>query len=98
MKEKVPYSGQKTVSLKCVCSFQNVNNATVSTARLVPKGFEKSNHEEIPMDSPTCHKEELRTMLAINAKYQWKSNAIVIKIVVLQGDKTDREVFVMRPE
>ena len=57
---EVPYTGQKLVSLKWVCSFKNVDNNVVAKAQLVAKGFEEIYDEEILKDSPTWSKEALR--------------------------------------
>ena len=95
--EEVPYIGQKTISLKWVCTLKNIDNKTFPKARLVAKGFEENN-KDIPKDSPTCSKEVLRTMLALTAQKQWKLNAIDIKAAFLQGDEIDRELFVIPPK
>ena len=57
---EVPYTGQKLMSLKWVCSFKNIDNK----ARLVAKGFEIIYSEEMLKDSPTCSKEALRIIRA----------------------------------
>ena len=83
MYDKIPYSGQKTISLKWVCSLKNVDNKTIPKSQLVAKDIEEINHEQIPKYSPTCSKEVPRTMLVLIAQKKWKLNAIDIKTAFL---------------
>ena len=60
---ELPYTGQKLISLKWVCSFKNIDNNVVAKAWLVAKGF-----EEILKDSPTWSKEALRIIWTLIAQ------------------------------
>ena len=59
---EVPYTGQKLISLKWVCSFKNIDNNVAAKAWLVAKGCEEIYNEEILKD---CSKESLRIILAL---------------------------------
>ena len=96
--DEIPYSEEKTVSLKWVCSLKNVDNKTISKSWLAAKGLEEINYKQIPKDSPKCSKKVFQTMLALIAQKKWKLNAIDIKTAFLQGDKTDREIYDMPPK
>ena len=92
---KVPYTEQKLISLKWICSFKNIANNVVAKNRLVAKTFQEMYNEEILKDSSTCSKEALTIILPLIAHKKWKLNATDIKAAFLQGEETGRKVFVM---
>ena len=62
-------------------------------ARLVARGFEESNLNEIRKDSPTCCKQNFRLLLAIVVTNKWKVHSLDIKAAFLQSDKINRDLW-----
>ena len=77
-----------------VLSMKNIDDKQIRQARLVVKGFEKLT-SDIPKDSPTCSKGGLRFVLALIVHNEWKINSIDIKAAFVQGEETDRELFIL---
>nr|XP_039255142.1 uncharacterized protein LOC120332004 [Styela clava] len=67
-------------------------------ARLVARGFEESNLENIEKESPTCCKDSLRTVIAIVQQKRWQLKCIDIKTAFLQGEELKRNVYLMPPK
>ena len=65
----------------------------VIKARLVARGFEEENLNEIRKDSPTCSKENLRIVLAIISSHQWQASSLDVKSALLQGNQIDRDLY-----
>lgn len=94
--EVVPDRGQKSLSVRWVCTEKKVNGVQQVRARLVARGFEESH--QIRTDSPTGGKEVLRIFLSLMASKNWKCNSIDIKAAFLQGDNFEREVCLRPPK
>ena len=94
--EEVEDKGQKVTSSRWVITEKIKNGNTVTTARLVARGFEE-NSEEIRKDSPTCSKEGVRILLSIAASENWECHTEDVKAAYLQGNQIEREVFLKPP-
>ena len=66
-------------------------------ARLVVRGFQEQN-QSIEVESPTVFKNTLKVVLAIAANQQWELSTIDIKAAFLQGNKIERNVYVIPPK
>ena len=67
-------------------------------ARLVARGFEEAEINEIRKDSPTCGKDSLRLCLTLLVSMGWQINSLDIKAAFLQGSHIEREVFIIPPK
>lgn len=65
-------------------------------ARLVVKGFQES-HNVLETASPTSKKSSQRLMFSIVASMKWEINMLDISHAFLQGDKIDRDLYVIPP-
>ena len=84
--------GQKHIT----CTWVMTQKGDEARARLTARGFQEE--EEIPSDSPTLQKANLRTVLAIAAAKEWTITATDIKSAFLQGSEMKRQVFVKPPK
>nr|XP_039264060.1 uncharacterized protein LOC120339893 [Styela clava] len=89
--------GQKCISVKWVCSLKNTDKGILPKARLVARGFEDPDIDNVEKDSPTCSKDALRTVIAITAQKGWRLQSIDIKTAFLQGEKLQRNVYLIPP-
>lgn len=60
--------GQKCTSTRWICTLKDTPEGTIHKARLVARGFEEANKEDIPKDSPTCGSDSLRLVLTVMAQ------------------------------
>ena len=67
-------------------------------ARLVARGFEESNLEEIRKDSPTMEKSSLRILLTIAVQKGWTVRTTDVTSAFLQGSELEREVIIKPPK
>ena len=95
--EEVPDNGQNCISVKWVITKKIKNGESVTKARLVARGFEEYNLDEIRKDSPTCSKENLRLILAVISSLHWKINSLDVRAAFLQGNEIDRDVYLRPP-
>ena len=65
-------------------------------ARLVARGFEEES--EVPSDSPTVDKANLRVILAVAAAEGWMIETSDVKSAFLQGRTLDRKVTIIPPK
>lgn len=61
--------------------------------RLVARGFEEVNKEDIPKDPPICGSDSLRLVLTVMAQRNWNVYTMDIKTAFLQGSEIEREIF-----
>ena len=94
--EEVPNKGQPVLSVRWVCTEKSVNNETKVKARLVARGFEET--ESVRADSPTGSKDTLRIFMSIMASKGWKCKSIDVKAAFLQGNRIERDVFLIPPK
>lgn len=90
--------GQKCVSTRWICTLKESSDGGIKPkARLVARGFEETQINTIPKDSPTCSTESLRMILAIIAQRKWTTNTMDIKTAFLQGSELTRDIFIKPP-
>ncbi|CAC5425237.1 unnamed protein product [Mytilus coruscus] len=95
--EECTDTGQKCISTRWICSLKDTSEGTIHNARLVARGFEEFNRDDIPKDSPTCGTDSLRLVLAILAQRGWKTRTMDIKTAFLQGAEIERKIYVKPP-
>ena len=76
--EEVKDEGQKCISTRWVCTLKETTQGVVPKARLVARGFEEMNTEELPKDSPTCASESLKMIMAVICQKKWQLNSMDI--------------------
>lgn len=90
--------GQKCVSTRWICTLKESSDGGIKPkARLVARGFEETQTNTIPKDSPTCSTESLRMILAIIAQRKWTTNTMDIKTAFLQGSELTKDIFIKPP-
>ena len=94
--QEVENVGQKAISARWVITPKLLDNTFVTKARLCARGFEETLSTRT--DSPTCSRDGLRIALAMIASNHWSLHSIDAKAAFLQGDKIDREVFLIPPK
>ena len=80
-----------------MCSLKETPKGIIPKARLVARGFEEDNIENIKKGSRTCSRDTLRVVLSVVAHKQWTLQSIDIKTAFLQGDNLSRDVYVNPP-
>lgn len=96
--EEVEDRGQKCISTRWICTLKEVNEGIIPKARLVARGFEELDKDNIPKDSPTCSTEALRLVLSVFAIKHWKPHSIDIKTAFLQGSELTRDLYLRPPK
>lgn len=71
--------GQKILSTRWICTLKESSEGIRPKARLVARGFEESQINNIPKDSPTCSTEPLRLILTVIAQRGWNVHSMDIK-------------------
>ena len=94
--EEVSDEGQERLSTTWVMTEKLVDGMEVIKARLVVRGYEEV--EKVRADSPTCHKDSVRLLLAISISKDWILEALDIKAAFLQGGNIERELYVTSPK
>ena len=89
--DEVPYIGQKVLSTRWVIT----EKGSSYKARLVVRGFEECLEEAT--DSPTVSKDSVRLFVALSAASSWQIMSMDVKSAFLQGDCTERDIFVAPP-
>lgn len=95
--DEVKDTGQKCVSTRWVCSLKETAKGIVPKARLVARGFEELNIQELQKDSPTCASESLRLLLAVICQKHWTVHSMDIKSAFLQGMELSRGIYIRPP-
>ena len=94
---EVKDEGQNRVTTTWVITPKMQNGETYVKARLVVRGYEEVD-SKIRSDSPTCAKENVRMLLGIAVANDWNVNSLDVKAAFLQGNKIERDLFVMPPK
>ena len=68
------------------------NNKMIYKSRLVARGFEEENLNNICKDSPICFKDNFCLVLIIIVSNSWIIYSLNIKLAFLQGKKIDCDV------
>ena len=89
--EVAPYSNQKCISVKWVCSVKETINVPQEKAQLVARGFEEDTLNNFEKQSPTTSKDSLHVILSTIASKKWPLKAIDIKTAFLQCEKLTRK-------
>ena len=77
---------------------KETNEGFTPKSRLVARGFEEDNQDEIIKESPTCSKDSLRIISAITTQKGWDLRSIDIKTDFLQGETLQRNVYLRPPK
>ena len=88
--------GQECMSVRWVITKKLVDDAYVTKARLVARGFQEWV-DDLRTDSPTCMRETLKVLLTLSVCKGYQLNSIDIKAAFLQGKDIDRTVFLRPP-
>ena len=64
--------GQSTISVRWAVTKNIKTNGNIYKARLVARGFEEIEKDNIGKDSRTCYKENFRIILSIIITFEWK--------------------------
>lgn len=88
---------KKCVSTRWVCSLKESDKGIVPKARLVARGFEEFNIQELQKDSPTCASESLRLLLTVICQNKWQVHSMDIKSAFLQGKELSKDIYVRSP-
>lgn len=83
----------RNASLQGGCA-HSTPDGVVPKARLITRGFEEMNTEELPKDSPTCVSESLKMIMAVICQKKWQLNSIDIKAAFLQGKELTRNIYI----
>ena len=66
-------------------------------ARLVARGFEDPDRDELRRDSPTCGKSNFRLITSILSSNKWQVHCLDVACAFLQGKPIDRDVYLKPP-
>ena len=90
--ELVEDEGQYRIS----CRWVLWKKGEETRARLVARGFEET--DEVPSDSPTVDKSNIRLLLTIAQSYGWTIKCSDVKSAFLQGKQLERLVTMVPPK
>ena len=93
--EEVQDKGQEALSSRWVLTDKSTEKEKKVKARLVARGFEEK--VKVQADSPTGSKETLHMLLTVAATWGWKIKSGDVKSAYLQGERLDREVYMVPP-
>ena len=91
--------GQRRISTRWVVTEKEYPDGTIKPkARLVIRGFEEKEKDDLQKDAPTAAKTSLRIAFGIAVDNEWDIVSIDIKAAFLQSRLIEREVFVQPPK
>ena len=93
--EEVEDKGQDALSCRWILTDKSTEEEKKVKARLVARGFEEK--VKVQADSPTGSKETLHMLLTVAATKGWRIKSGDVKSAYLQGERLDREVFMVPP-
>ena len=93
--EEVQDRGQEALSSRWVLTDKSTKEEKKIKARLVVRGFEEK--VKVQVDSPTGSRETLHMLLTVAATQGWRIKSGDVKSAYLQGEKLDREVYMVPP-
>ena len=96
--EEVEFEDQQVISTRWVLSTKEKGGSVVTKARLVARGYEDKEVDNLNTNSPTCSKESIRVALAILASNGWECKSMDVKSAFLQGYPLERDVFIKPPK
>ena len=94
---EVEDKGQSAISSRWVITEKYKEGEKFVKARLVARGFEEDQINDIRKDSPTCGKDSLRLSLTLFASMDWQIHSLDVKSAFLQGNAIEREVYIIPP-
>ena len=96
--DEVEYRNQSTMSVRWILTFKDTESRIIPKARLVARGFEEENENIIKghLHVPETH--ALCILTAITAQRSWKLSTIDIKTAFLQGEKIERDIYLVAPK
>ena len=95
---EVSYHWQHLISLRWVCSIKETNAGFVPNVRLVTKGFDENDKQNVPAELPTCLWGSLHILIAFSFQQNWKLNATDIKKAFLQEQSIICDIYVIPPK
>ena len=96
--DEVDDDGQFAISTRWVLTEKQVQGTNRIKARLVARGFEEENVDDIRSDSPTVTKENLRLVCTIIASHEWTLHSMDVTAAFLQGTPINRIVHLVPPD
>ena len=93
---EVDNEGQQSISCRWVCTERLKAGKKELKARLCARGCE--DVEDVPTDSPTCERDNVRLLLTIAVSHGWSLHSIDIKSAYLQGEPLDRDIYLVPPK
>ena len=93
---EVENTGQQSITTRWVCTERMKAGKIEAKARLCARGCE--DVEDVPTDSPTCERDNVRLMLSIAMSRGWSIHSVDIKSAYLQGETVDRDIFLVPPK
>lgn len=95
--EEIEDKGQTVIGSRWVITEKQVHDSqkVKVKARLVIRGFQEKVQPQA--DSPTAHKDSLKTFLSIAANEELELMSIDVTAAYMQGNKMDREIFIRPP-
>ena len=93
---EVENTGQQSITTRWVCTERMKAGKIEAKARLCARGCE--DVEDVPTDSPTCERDNVRLMLSIAMSRGWSIHSVDIKSAYLQGETLDRDIFLVPPK
>lgn len=94
--EEVPNTGQETLGTSWILTEKVIDGKLGVKARLCVRGDQEKC--SFRTDSPTVHKTSINLFFILAAKNGWRIQTSDIKCAFLQGEKLDREVFLIPPK
>ena len=85
------------IESKWIVTEKIIDEEQVVKARLLAKGFQERNKDNLHTDSPTCTKENVCIMSALAATNSWKVKSLDMKSAYLQGKEIEWLVYVKPP-
>ena len=86
--------GQKTINTNWVL----IRKDTGIKARLCIRGDQEPDKHNIPTDSPTVNKVNIKLFYLLAASLRWTIQTADVKSAFLQGSELDRDIFVRPPK
>ena len=98
MYEEIEDKGQRIISTHWICTLKETPQGIIPKTRLVARGLEEYNKDDLAKDSPTCGAEALKLILAIIVQNRWRLASMDIKTAFLQGYTLSRAVYLRPPK
>ena len=95
---QVLHQGQPKICMRWVYTNRESNGKQTIKARLVMKGFQDKDAENIRNNSPKCSKESMRVILGNMTSHGWICKYMDIKTASLQSKQLDRLIYLLPPK